>query len=84
VPVTLSLFVTVLGLISVLALIYRVLVNPPAHEVLGAFLGLISAMGLAYGGFLSLREEGIAPRDAPRDIPVVKLGRENPGGEHRS
>ena len=77
IPVTLSLIVTVLGLISVLALVYRVLINPPAHEQAGAFLGLLSALGLAYGGYLSLREEGISRRDAPRDIPVVQSGAEN-------
>jgi hypothetical protein len=84
IPVTLSLFVSVLGLISVLALVYRVLISPPAHELLGAFLGLISALGLAYGGYLSLREEGIAARDAPGEIPVVRPGGENPGEENRS
>lgn len=78
IPVTLSLIVTVIGLITVLALIYRVLISPPAHEQAGAFLGLLSAIGLAYGGFLSMREEGIAARDAPREIPVVRPGSENP------
>lgn len=77
VPVTLSLTVTVLGLISVLALIYRVLVNPPANEQAGAILSLLSAIGLAYGGYLSLREEGISRRDAPSEIPVVRPGAEN-------
>jgi hypothetical protein len=77
IPVTLSMIVAVLGLISVLALIYRVLISPPAHEQAGAFLGLLSAIGLAYGGYLSLREEGIARRDAPREIPVVHPGTEN-------
>jgi hypothetical protein len=77
VPVTLSLVVLVLGVISVLALIYRVLINPPAHEQAGAYLGLLSAIALAYGGYLSLREEGIARQDAPRDIPVVQPGSEN-------
>ncbi|MBV9607214.1 MAG: hypothetical protein JO027_19015 [Solirubrobacterales bacterium] len=72
IPVTLSMIVTVLGLISVLALIYRVLISAPAHEQAGAFLGLLSALGLAYGGYLSLREEGIARRDAPSEIPVVR------------
>lgn len=79
VPVTLSLFVLILGVISVLALIYRVLISPPAHQHAAAFLGLLSALGLAYGGYLSLREEGIARRDAPAEIPVVR-----PGSEHRS
>jgi hypothetical protein len=77
IPVTLSLVVAVLGLITVLALIYRVLINPPAHEQAGAYLGLLSAIGLAYGGYLSLREEGIARRDAPSEIPVVRPGAQN-------
>jgi hypothetical protein len=77
IPVTLSLVVAVLGLIAVLALIYRVLISPPAHEQAGAFLSLLSAMGLAYGGYLSLREEGIARRDGPGEIPVVRPGAEN-------
>ncbi len=72
VPVTLSLVLTVLGPISVLALIYRVLISPPAHQHAAAYLGLLSALGLAYGGYLSLREEGVARRDAPGEIPVVR------------
>jgi len=77
IPVTLSMIVAVLGLISVLALVYRVLINPPAHEQAGAFLGMLSAIGLAYGGYLSLREEGISRRDAPSEIPVVRPSAEN-------
>lgn len=77
IPVSLSLIVTVLGLISVLALVYRVLISPPANEQAGAILSLLSAIGLAYGGFLSLREEGISRRDAPSEIPVVRPGAEN-------
>jgi hypothetical protein len=77
IPVTLSLIVTVLGLITLLALIYRVLVNPPAHEQAGAYLSLLFAIGLAYGGYLSLREEGIGRRDAPSEIPIVRPGAEN-------
>lgn len=77
IPVTLSMIVAVLGVISVLALVYRVLISAPAHEQAGAFLGLLSALGLTYGGYLSLREEGISARDAPRDIPVVRPDAEN-------
>lgn len=77
IPVTLSLIVAVLGLITVLALVYRVLVNPVAHEQGGAVLGLISAIALAYGGYLSLREEGIARQDGPGEIPIVHPGAEN-------
>jgi hypothetical protein len=77
IPVTLSMIVAVLGVIAVLALVYRVLINPPAHEQAGAFLALLSAIGLAYGGYLSLREEGIARKDGPGEIPVVRPGAEN-------
>ena len=77
IPVTLSLIVALLGPITVLALIYRVLISPPAHEQAGAYLGLLFAIGLAYGGYLSLREEGIARRDAPSEIPVVRPSAEN-------
>ena len=79
VPATLSMIVTVLGFITVLALIYRVLIDPPAHEEAGAYLGLLSAIAIAYGGFASLRQEGAARRDAPTNIPVAR-----PGGEERS
>jgi hypothetical protein len=79
VPATLSVIVTVLGLITVLALIYRVLIDPLSGEQAGAYLGLLSALVLAYGGYESLRREGIATRDAPAEIPVIR-----PGGESRS
>jgi hypothetical protein len=79
VPATLSVIVTVLGLLTVLALIYRVLIDAPADEQAGAYLGLLSALVLAYGGYASLRQEGIATRDARSDIPVIR-----PGGESRS
>jgi peptidoglycan/LPS O-acetylase OafA/YrhL len=77
IPVTLSLIVAVLGVITVLALVYRVLVNPLDHEQGGAILGLISSIALAYGGYLSLREEGISRKDGPGEIPVVRPGAEN-------
>ena len=81
IPVTLSLFVAVLGLISVLALIYRVLINAPAHEQTGAFLGLLSALAWPTAAFCRCAEEGIARRDAPREIPVVRArGRDVPAG----
>jgi succinate-acetate transporter protein len=74
IPVTLSLIVTVLGIISVLALIDRVLISRPAHQHAAAYLGLVSAVALAYGGYASMREEGISRRDAPTDIPIVRPG----------
>lgn len=77
IPATMSFLVTVLGAISVLALIYRVLINPPAHQHTAAYLGLLSAIALACGGYLSMREEGIARRDAPSEIPVVHPGQQS-------
>ena len=77
IPVTMSLMVTVLGAISVLALVYRVLISPPAHQHAAAYVGLLSAIALAYGGYLSMREEGIARHDAATEIPVVRPGQQN-------
>lgn len=77
IPVTMSLMVTVLGAISVLALIYRVLISLPPHQHIAAYLGLLGGVVLAYGGYLSMREEGIARRDAPSEIPIVRPGQEN-------
>jgi len=74
IPVTMSLVVMLLGIASVVALIYRVLISPPPHQEAGAYLGLLWALGIAVGGYFSLRQEGIAVRDAPRDIPIVRPG----------
>jgi hypothetical protein len=69
-PVTLSTILTVLAVITTLVLIYRVLINPPGPgDVIttrtGAYVGLLSALALVYGAYRSLRQEGIAERDAP-------------------
>ena len=73
-PVTMSLVVMLLGIVTVLALIYRVVINPPPHQEVGAWLGLLSALGIMAGGYLSLRQEGVARRDERRDIPIVRPG----------
>jgi len=72
VPVTMSLIVMLLGIVTVVALIYRVLINPPPHEEAGAYLGLLFAIGIMCGGYFSLRQEGIARGDAPTNIPIVR------------
>ena len=74
IPVTMSLVVMLLGIVTVLALIYRVLINPPPRQETGAYLGLLWALGVAVGGYFSLRQEGIARRDERRDIPIVRPG----------
>lgn len=73
VPVTLSMFTLLLGLVSVVWLIVRVLIDPPAHRHIGAVLGLLSACLLMFGGWRSFRKEGISRRDEPHDIPLVPL-----------
>jgi hypothetical protein len=73
VPVTLSLLTTLVGVLNGLWLIYRVAIEAGAHERAGAWLGLASACVLVAAAFRSLRQEGIAPADAPREIPVVRL-----------
>jgi hypothetical protein len=52
----------VLGTVTAAALVYRVLVALPApaqvvDQKLGAFLGLLCALGIAYGGLESRRAE---------------------------
>lgn len=79
-PATFSAIVSVLGLISVLVLIYRVLINEPGADSVvdqraGAYVGLISACVILYGGVESLRREGIAERDGPQEIETVTAGR---------
>ncbi|HVY77129.1 MAG TPA: hypothetical protein VG898_01330 [Solirubrobacterales bacterium] len=73
-PVPMSVVVTVLGVISVLLILYRI-VDPPGggsfggvsvdtNLQVGIFLGLLSAAGIAYGGYSTMREEGISFGDA--------------------
>jgi hypothetical protein len=68
-PVPMSTVVTVLGVFSVLLILFRI-VDPPSFASfggvsvdatlsIGIFLGLISAAGIAYGGYSAMREEGI-------------------------
>jgi hypothetical protein len=77
-PVTFSLFVTLLAGLTSLVLIYRVLINVPGpNDVVtrdvGGFVGLLASIVIACAGWRSLREEGIAAQDAPKDIPTVHL-----------
>jgi lipid-A-disaccharide synthase-like uncharacterized protein len=57
IPVTLSVYVTALGALSTLLLIVRLLTTGDGVRA-GAFLGLLAAIGVMLGGFLSLRQEG--------------------------
>lgn len=70
-PVTIAVFVTLLGGVSTIWLIVRVVIDPPGGRDLGGWLGLICAIALTWSGYKSLRTEGIAPEDEPRDIPTL-------------
>jgi hypothetical protein len=74
IPSTLSVLTTVLGGVSALTLIARVIDTPGNHldRRAGVYLGLAAAVGVAYGGFRSLREES-GPDPAALDIETVGL-----------
>lgn len=74
-PVTFSALVALFAVLSTLGLIYRVLLNPPGTDLTtraGAYVGLLAAAVTAYGGYRSMREEGIAEGDVPREIPTER------------
>jgi hypothetical protein len=78
IPVTLAVIVTVLGILTVIAVAYRLVAGPPSggsflHQRVGPYLGLLAALGIAYGGFASMREEaGADPTEI--EIETVRLG----------
>jgi hypothetical protein len=78
-PVTCSMFAMLIGGLTVLALLYRVVLNPPAGLSVkaGAYVGLVATVAITYGGYKSMRTEGIAARDAPAEIETVGLGGSN-------
>jgi hypothetical protein len=80
-PVSLSVVATVLGVVTSLVLIDRVLIDTPFDSPLietkvGAYLGLVSSLVLSFGAIRSLREED--PADPARNaaIPTVRLSAE--------
>jgi hypothetical protein len=73
-PISANTVVTVLGVISVLLILFRI-VDPPSFGSfggvsvdatlnIGIFLSLASAAGIAYGGYSAMREEGMTFGDA--------------------
>jgi hypothetical protein len=67
-PVTMAVIVTALAALLTVLLAYRVLLNEPGPNSLidvklGAWLGLLSSGMIAYGGYLSMREEGTSLDD---------------------
>jgi hypothetical protein len=77
-PVSLSVIATVLGIVTSLVLIDRVLIDTPFSSPLidtkvGAYLGLVSSLVLSYGAVRSLREEDRPDPTRNAAIPTVKL-----------
>jgi hypothetical protein len=72
--VPMSTIVTVLGVISVALIVFRIIFPPSFGDFggvsvdatlsLGIFLGLIAAGGIAFGGYSTMKEEGITFGDA--------------------
>ena len=65
-PVSLNALAAIFGAISVLLILYRIIDPPGPGDVpgvdvgpaVGAFLGLIAAAGITYGGYRAMQEEG--------------------------
>ena len=79
-PVALSVIVTVLGVLSTIALIVRVWIAPPAlpaigslERLTGAYLGLLATLALACGGFASMRQEGGTDPAAVGEIETLTI-----------
>lgn len=69
-----SLIVAALGALSAVLLIWRVLIVLPAgnrvvDQKLGAFLGLLCALGIAWGGYEAIREQRARVRAAGSSTP---------------
>jgi hypothetical protein len=77
-PVTFGMVVTVFGLITTVALLWRVLLDSPSaashlDQKYGEFVGLAAAAVIFYGGYRSIREEGLPARDERKEIEVISL-----------
>jgi hypothetical protein len=77
-PATLSTIETVVAFLSALVLIYRVLINIPGNDSLlerqaGSYIGLVATFVIVYGGYASMRQEGLSERDANTDIKTLSV-----------
>ncbi|HTX32648.1 MAG TPA: hypothetical protein VMD09_14795 [Solirubrobacteraceae bacterium] len=72
-PVTFAVFAALLGGLSTIWLVVRVLIDPPGGRGIGGWIGLLGAAAISYGGYASVRMEGIARVDAPTEIPTIEV-----------
>jgi hypothetical protein len=88
-PVSMNAVVAVLGGLSVLLILFRI-VDPPSFGSfggvsvdgtveIGIFLGLIAAVGIAYGGYLAMKEEGASFGDTADRLSGGSGGRPSAG-----
>jgi hypothetical protein len=75
-PVAMTVIVVPLAVLTLIWLIIRFLIAPPGGREIGGWIGLIGSATIAYAGYRSIRLEGIAPADAPVEIPTVRLSGE--------
>jgi hypothetical protein len=71
-PVAASVITATLGALATLLVFYRILNQPGPNEFfdvkLGAFLGFLSALAIAIGGWLAMRDEQWEEAPVPTDV----------------
>jgi hypothetical protein len=71
-PVAASVITTTLGALATLLVLYRILNQPGPNDFvevkLGAFLGFLSVLAIAVGGFRSMRDEEGEGAPMPTDV----------------
>ena len=76
IPVALSVFTAIAGVLAALLILYRIANQPGPNELVdvqaGAWLGLVASLVIAGGGWRSLRVEPIPGRPLPpiEDLPA--------------
>jgi hypothetical protein len=60
-PLSVSVLVTAMGAVATLLILYRIVNQPGPNELIsvqiGAYLGLLAALAITVGGYLSMRDE---------------------------
>jgi hypothetical protein len=82
IPAVSSMVTCVLGGVSLLVLVYRIVDHPGLESRVGIYLGLVAVLAIGYGGYLSLRTES-SPFGDPRSIETVSPGPARAGAEGR-
>jgi hypothetical protein len=68
-PVAASAITSGLGILSVVLIAYRLIDTPSdSSRKIGVFLGLIAAIGVAYGGYVGMQEEGTSFGDQAQGL----------------